>query len=188
MPTNIKYFEILKNRQNKSSPGSNEISCLVYKENSVCADILYIITCRIIKEGIFPPSYGKALITLIPKDPSNLNDVSQFRPIACLDVENKILWAIVGLTLLSFLIVNGFLNDRTQKGFLPFIAGCIEHSATLAEAIGDARCNKKNIVINWLDLANAFGSVRHSLITFSFGWYHVPTKCINLITLYYASL
>jgi hypothetical protein len=128
------------------------------------------------------------LITLIPKDPAHLNDPSLFRPIACLNVENKILWAVVGQTLLSYLLENGYLKDRTQKGFLPNVAGCIEHSATLAEAIRDARRNKKNIVINWLDLANAFGSVKHSLITFALGWYHVPSKCINLIKLYYSSL
>ena len=89
---------------------------------------------------------------------------------------------------MSFLVTNGYLNDRTQKGFLPNVAGCIEHSATLAEAIRNARRHKKNIVVNWLDLANAFGSVRHSLIFFALNWYHVPTPCINLVTLYYNSL
>jgi len=143
IPSKKNFLEILKKRPNKSSPGPNGVPYLVYKKLPCCTDILYTLICRILKEGIFPTSFGTALITLIPKDPSHLNDPSLFRPIACLNVENKILWAVVGQTLLSFLLENGYLIDRTQKGFLLNIAGCIEHCTTLAEAIRDARRNQK---------------------------------------------
>ena len=88
----------------------------------------------------------------------------------------------------SFLITNGYLKDRTQKGFLPNVAGCIEHSATLTEALRDARKKLRTIVVNWIDLANAFGSVRHNLILFALDWYHVPKWCHNMIQQYYSSL
>ena len=39
-----------------------------------------------------------------------------------------------------------------------------------------------------MDLANAFGSVRHNLIFFALNWYHVDPWCINLIHHYYSSL
>ncbi|MCP4460694.1 MAG: hypothetical protein GY816_22125, partial [Cytophagales bacterium] len=83
---------------------------------------------------------------------------------------------------------NGYLKDRTQKGFLPNVAGCIEHSATLTEALRDARKKLRTIVVNWIDLANAFGSVRQNLILFALDWYHVPKWWHNMIQQYYSSL
>ena len=37
----------------------------------------------------------------------------------------------------------------------------------------------------WLDLANAYGSVRHSLIRFALEWYHFPEPFIKLLLDYY---
>ena len=128
------------------------------------------------------------MITLIPKDPSDLSKPELFRPIACANVEGKILWLIVNQCLINFLVANNYINARIQKGFLPNIAGCIEHTAVLVEALRNARFCKRNIVVNWIDLANAFGSVRHNLILFALDWYHVPKWCCNLIFLYYSSL
>jgi len=160
----------------------------VYKKIPCCADLLYTIICRILKENIVPPSYGWANITLIPKDLSILSNPGLFRPIACANVEGKILWAILSISLTDFLIRNQYIKDNIQKGFLPNVAGCIEHTAVLVEALRDARSHKRNIVVNWIDLANAFGSVRHNLILFALDWYHVPKWCCHLIYLYYSSL
>ena len=153
-----------------------------------CSDLLFLITCRILDESFVPASYQIANISLIAKDPSNLKEVKLFRPIACSNVESKILWAIVNAKLTAFLTKNKYIKLRIQKGFVPRIPGCIEHSATLYEALRDARGNKKKIICVWLDLANAFGSVRHNLILFALRWYHVPTWVIRLIFLYYDSL
>ena len=188
LPSRAVFNQILHKRPNKSSPGPNGIPYLVYKKLKCCADLLFLILRRIIKEQHVPRCFGLAQITLISKDPTNTKDVKLFRPIACLNVESKILWAILSQSLTSFLIANGYLKDRTQKGFLPNVAGCIEHSATLAEALRNAKDNLRTIVVNWIDLANAFGSVRHSLIQFSLEWYHVPNWCSALVSHYYSSL
>ena len=79
-------------------------------------------------------------------------------------------------------------DKLSRRFFLPNVAGCIEHSATFNQALLDARNRKRNIAINWLDLANAFSSASHNLILFALSWYHVPTWCSNLIYLYYSSL
>ena len=55
IPSKKRFMEILKKRPNKSAPGPNGIPYLVYKKIPCCADILYTITCRILKEGIIPP-------------------------------------------------------------------------------------------------------------------------------------
>ena len=42
--------------------------------------------------------------------------------------------------------------------------------------------------MSWIDLANAYGSVKHSLIHFSLEWYHVPEDFCELMWNYYEGL
>jgi hypothetical protein len=53
------------------------------------------------------------------------------------------------------------------------------------EALLDAKFNQRQIVVSWLDLKNAYGSVRHNLIQFALSWYHVPPLIRQLIFDYY---
>ena len=66
--------------------------------------------------------------------------------------------------------------------------GCIEHTFTLLEALKDAKQSHRQIIITWLDLANAYGSVRHNLIQFALNWFHVPKTIQELIFDYYEKL
>ena len=86
------------------------------------------------------------------------------------------------------MIRNSFFDLRLQKGFLPGVAGCLEHSSLLTEALRDARSRKRSICISWLDLRNAFGSVRHSLIQFALRHYQFPVHYQRLIHAFYNHL
>ena len=90
--------------------------------------------------------------------------------------------------MLENMLKNSFFDRRLQKGFLPGVAGCLEHSALLADAIQDARSHQRAICISWLDLRNAFGSVRHSLILFVLRHFGFPEHFIHLIHSYYDHL
>ena len=83
---------------------------------------------------------------------------------------------------------NSFFDLRLQKGFLPGVAGCLEHSALLSEALRDARTHQRAICVSWLDLRNAFGSVRHSLIQFALRHYGLPPHFQRLVFDYYERL
>ena len=56
------------------------------------------------------------------------------------------------------------------------------------EALKDAKASTRQIVLTWIDLANAYGSVRHNLIQFALNWYHVPKQIQELIFDYYEKL
>jgi len=58
----------------------------------------------------------------------------------------------------------------------------------LLEAIKDAKDSYRQIIIAWLDLANAYGSVRHNLIQFALNWYHIPKPIQAIIFDYYEKL
>ena len=52
----------------------------------------------------------------------------------------------------------------------------------------DAKFNQRQIVVAWLDLKNAYGSVRHNLIQFALAWFHVPPLICELIFDYYEKI
>ena len=68
------------------------------------------------------------------------------------------------------------------------MSGCLEHTSVLMAALRDAKRKNRTIIITWLDLANAYGSVRHNLIHFALSWFHVPEWVCVLIKSYYNSL
>ena len=86
------------------------------------------------------------------------------------------------------MLKNKFIKVEVQKGFLSGVAGCVEHAFALFEALREAKSHMRQIVISWLDLANAYGSVRHNLIQFAMNWYHVPKLIHDLIFDYYEKL
>ena len=51
----------------------------------------------------------------------------------------------------------------------------------------DAKTNKQDLCVCWIDLANAYGSV-HFLFQFSLEWYHVPSQFCEIIFRYYEGL
>ena len=86
------------------------------------------------------------------------------------------------------MINNGYFDTTVQKGFMRQIAGCVEHSETIYRAAQDARTHGRDLCVSWIDLANAYGSVKHSLIHFSLEWYWVPDAFCELMWHYYEGL
>ena len=83
---------------------------------------------------------------------------------------------------------NSFFDLRLQKGFLPGVSVCTGHTSLISEALRDARSHQRSICVSWLDLRNAFGSVRHSLIQFALRHYFFPRHFQQLVFSYYESL
>ena len=83
---------------------------------------------------------------------------------------------------------NGYITQGIQKAFLESVSGCIEHTTLLAEAFRDARERRRSICVAWLDIANAYESMRHTFIQFALHWYHVPAQVRKLIWSYYEGL
>ena len=86
------------------------------------------------------------------------------------------------------MLSNTYIKLIKQKGFLSEIAGCIDHTFVLWETLRNATDEQKSFVTTWIDLANAYGSVRHNLIQFALNWYHVPQFIQDLIFAYYELL
>ena len=66
--------------------------------------------------------------------------------------------------------------------------GCTEHHSKLATILADTKKKHKSRSVVWLVLANAYGSVHHSLIQFSLRHYHAPLQFCRLVQSLYTGL
>lgn len=178
---------ILRKTRNKSAPGPNGISYSVYKNCPILQSYLLKFYSKFWKSQSCPPSFGQAIVKLLPKE-NVCDDPGKTRPIALTNTNGKVYFSIVANRVSNYMNENGLFNVNIQKGFVPGVAGCLEHTAVLTEALEDARRHERQLLVAWLDFGNAFGSVKHNLLQFSMSYYGVPAVLRNIIYKYYDSL
>ena len=186
-PTFRDLSDSARRKRNGASAGLNGLPYIIYKK---CSSVMYhysLIVKVIWKNKELPTDWAVTYIALIAKS-LELSNPGEFRPIAVGNTDGKIFFTIIADRLQSHMINNNYIKLQKQKGFLAHMAGCLEHSFVLWEAFRDAKTHKRSIVTTWIDLANAYGSVRHNLIQFALDWYHVPKFIQDLIFRYYEQL
>lgn len=117
-----------------------------------------------------PSQWQRAVAVFIPKE-QNSKTIEQFRSIALLNVEGKIFFSVMARRMTSYLMENGYIDTSCQKAGIPGFPGCVEHATMIWEQIQIAKREKKDLLVVWLDLANAYGSVPHNLIAFALDFF-----------------
>lgn len=87
----------------------------------------------------------------------------------------------------AYLAKNTYIDTSVQKGGISVMPGCLEHTGIVTQLIREARNNKGNLSVLWLDLANAYGSIPHKLVQLTLTKYHVPSRIRDLIADYYSN-
>ena len=175
---------ILKKARNKSAPGANGIPYLVYKKCPKAMKCLHVFIEKAWITGTVSDEWKQAEGIFIPKEKDSL-DLKQFRPISLLNVEGKIFFATMAQRLTRYMMANQYVNASVQKGGVPGVPGCIEHTTMIWEAIQRAKRNRLSLYVVWLDLANAYGSVPHQLIWRELETHHVPKPVIQILQNYF---
>jgi hypothetical protein len=173
----------------------------VYKKCQILNEYLFKIVqaCRTAKKipltwrissGVFIPKIGADDGSIFKVGGTETAErIEELRPIALMNVEGKLFWAMVAQRFYDYLITDSMYIDITkQKGSIHSMSGCLEHNTMSWTALKDARKQKKSLVLIWLDLANAYGSVPHQLIFFALKRYGVPKEWIELVRKYYDGL
>ncbi|KAL7881484.1 hypothetical protein AOLI_G00083320 [Acnodon oligacanthus] len=111
-----------------------------------------------------------------PSGEEESKTIDQFRTISLLSVEGKIFVSIVARRLTDYLLRNSYIDTSVQKGGIPKVPGCLEHTGVVTQLIREARENKGDLVVLWLDLTNAYGSIPHKLVEEAMRRYHIPDK------------
>ena len=184
------FFEILSLRRNASAPGLNGIPYKVYQKCPKISKFIFKIFQTCFKRCEIPIQWRSAPEIYIPKVscPSE-NKLSDFRPIALLNVEGKLFFSLVSKRLETHLIHNNkFINNSIQKGCMEKIPGCWEHLSMVWHALKEARAKKSNLAVIWLGIANAYGSILHKLIVFALHRYGVSSQWIRFIETYYEGI
>lgn len=100
-------------------------------------------------------------------------------------MESKIFFNVIAKRLSNFLLSNRYIDTSVQKGGIPGVPGCLEHTGVVTQLISEARESGGDLAVLWLDLTNAYGSIPHKLVEVVLEKYHVPQKVKHLILDYY---
>lgn len=75
-----------------------------------------------------------------------------------------IFFSIVAKRMVEFILRNQYINTSLPKHGIPREPGCLKHTGMVTKLLGKAKVNNDNLVVLWLDLANAYGSIPHKLV------------------------
>ena len=183
-PTWKEIQEVVTASRARSAPGPSGVPYKVYKRCPELLRILWKVLRVIWRRGVVANQWRQAEGVWIPKE-ENSTKLEQFRTISLLSVEGKIFFSILSRRLTDFLLKNGYIDTSVQKGGIPGVSGCLEHTGVVTQLIREAREGKGDLVVLWLDLANAYGSIPHKLVETTLDRHHVPKKIQDLILNYY---
>ena len=184
-PTSNEVAKTIQKARSRSAPGPNGIPFTLYKRCPGTRQLLVNVLQLAWSRRVVCKEWKKAEGIYIPKE-QNSKSINQFRPISLLNVEGKIFFAILAKRLTDYLTTNGFVDTSVQKGGVPGVPGCLEHSTMIWEAIQRAKAERRDLHVIWLDLANAYGSVPHQLIWLALQMYHIPRPMVKLLQAYFS--
>nr|XP_014269084.2 uncharacterized protein LOC106676625 [Maylandia zebra] len=185
-PSLKEVCEVIKAARSASSPGPSGVPYLVYKRCPELLRHLWKILKVIWRRGRVADQWRCAEGVWIPKEEDSKN-INQFRSISLLSVEGKVFFSVVSRRLTEFLLRNNYIDPSVQKGGIPGVPGCLEHTGVVTHLIREAHENRGDLAVLWLDLTNAYGSIPHKLVEHALHLHHVPSKIKDLILDYYAN-
>ena len=134
-----------------------------------------------------PHQWKTAAIRLIAKGSAaeDAANPSNFRPIALTPCIGKVFTTLLRNRWLKFMRLNKYFDTSLQKAFMPSIPGCTEHQLKLSSILSEEQSKHKALAVCWLDIANTYGSVHHSLIQFAL---HAPPQFLSILQALYSGL
>ncbi|XP_055348951.1 uncharacterized protein LOC129595846 [Paramacrobiotus metropolitanus] len=142
---------------------------------------------QILKSGIACSSWKTGKTVLLFKK-GDFSSPANYRPITLTSCIGKLFHSVISKRIMSYCIKNGIIDTSVQKGFIEATNGCGEHSLKLLKLIEQQRTKGCTMHVAWLDVANAYGSVRKEVLLAALRRYNIPDYIINYIDNYYTGL
>lgn len=76
-------------------------------------------------------------------------------------MEGEVFFKTLANQLMENLLRNSYFDTTVQNGEVQGMPGCVEHTGIVTQLIREARENRGDLLVIWLDLANA----PHKLVT-----------------------
>lgn len=160
--------QAVKKARSASAPGPNGVPYSVYKNASDVLKNLWKNTKVLWDKQIIPKAWRRAGGVFIPKEKKSTT-IEQFRQINLLNIEGKI--RVLAQRLTQYLKQNYFIDTSIQKAGITGFSGCLEHNSIIWHQIQMAKREGKDLHVLFLDLANAYGSVPHSVLWAAFDFF-----------------
>ncbi|XP_052218246.1 uncharacterized protein LOC127835860 [Dreissena polymorpha] len=138
--------DIVRKARASSAPGPNGVPYRVYKNCPKILLRLWKLIKVVWRKGELCREWLKAEGCFIPKEEDS-STLGQFRTISLLNVEGKIIFAVLSIRMTSYLLLNKYIDTAVQKGGVPGVSGCIEHTSVITQIIKEARENKGDIAM-----------------------------------------
>lgn len=88
---------------------------------------------------------------------------------------------IVARCLTDYLLKNSYIvTSSFEKGGIPKVPNCWEHTGVVLQLIREAREYKGDLTVLWLDLVNAYNFMPHKLVDKALSCYHIPKNFKDL--------
>jgi hypothetical protein len=160
-----------------SAPGPDGIPYSIYKKYwKICAPIIHKSWKYSLLIGQLPPSHLESVITILPKEGKNLNDIKNWRPITLSNCDSKIITKAIALKTSKVLET---IIDSHQTAYVP---GRSISDNLRSNFFYKNYCCKNDIdsVLISLDAKKAFDSVNHEYIketlkAYGFGQNYIKT-------------
>ena len=107
-------------------------------------------------------------------------DLSNFRPISLLPTMYKLFSGVLSQRITKASVDLEWMSPE-QKGFLPGVNGIQEHTQLLRTVVEDAKANRTDMAMAFLDLRNAFGSIPHGILEELFSSLPIPSQLRKII-------
>ena len=170
-----------------SAPGPNGVPYRLYKNSPDILRFLWRQMKVMWTKQTIPKAWRRAGGVAIPKE-KDASNIDQFRQINLLNVEGKVFFSIVAKRMTTYLKQNNLIDTSVQKAGIPGFSGCLEHTSMIWHQIQAAKREGRDLHVLFLDLANAFGSLPHSLIWTAFNFFQIPNTITNLVKNYFRDL
>uniref|UniRef100_A0ABD2WJG2 Reverse transcriptase domain-containing protein n=1 Tax=Trichogramma kaykai TaxID=54128 RepID=A0ABD2WJG2_9HYME len=170
-------------RRAKSSHGPDGVTYADLKRADPGSRVLTALFDAVWRTEGVPSCWSESNTILLYKkgDP---DDIGNWRPISLADTVPKLFAAVLADRVKEWADA---VYSKSQKGFLQF-EGCFEHNFILQEILREAKDRKREVVVAWLDLSNAFPSLPHSSIFRALEGHGMPLKVRNVISSLYADM
>ena len=150
LPTMSEFSQKLRKARSNSAPGPNGVPYLVYKRCPGVARLLYGYLKGMWRKNTISRVWRTAEGIFIPKV-DGAKDIGKFRTISLLNVEGKPFFALKADRLTRYVMANQYIDSSIQKGGVPGVSGCMEHTAILSQLIKEANTEYRiqNTVLYW---------------------------------------
>nr|BAC82601.1 reverse transcriptase [Ciona intestinalis] len=164
----------------QSAPGSDGLSYRFWKGLDPSGRLLSCLFEIVRRHGRIPGAWPTCSVILLCKDAQgDVQDVGNWRPITICRTLYKLYAAVIARRIQTWAKQGGVLS-RLQKGFMP-VEGVFEHVFMLDTVLSDAKLRRKNLLAVFLDVRNAFGSVRHECLLKVLRHFDAPHYLVELV-------